>query len=116
MERYDEESFKGKKKLKKCLSCWDFMMNVLRDELKNMELLLVLKMYCVLSVMDEWMNGEDGVYEDLFLISMWSCNRRYSVGDSEYMCGYFFVLRWSIFGGFDDVIVFGYELKKIWML
>lgn len=115
-ERYDEESPKGKKKLKKRLSRRDSMMNVLRDELKNMESLPALKTHRAPSVMDEWMNGEEGAHEDLLPISMRSRNRRYSVGDSEYMRGHLPVSRRSISGGSDDVIVSGYELKKIRML
>lgn len=81
-----------------------------------MESLPALKTHRAPSVMDEWMNGEDGAHEDLLPISTRSRNRRYSVGDSEYMRGHLPVSRRSISGGSDDVIVSGYELKKIRML
>lgn len=115
-DRYGEEKSPGRKKLKKRLSRRDSMMTILRDELKNMESLPALKTHRAPSVMDEWMNGDETKMEDPLLTGAQSYRRRYSVGDNDYGRGNILNSRRSISGGSDDVIVSGYELKKIRML
>lgn len=116
-DRQGDDKSPKKKKLKKRLSRRDSMMNVLRDELKTMESLPALKTHRPPSVQDEWMNTEKNNNEDVFLEEARTFRRRYSsVGDKDFMRGIPPVSRRSISGSSDDVIVSGYELKKIRML
>jgi hypothetical protein len=106
-----------KKKLKKRLSRRDSMMNVLRDELKTMEALPALKTHRPPSVQDEWMNTEKKNNEDVFLEEARPVRRRFSsVGDKDFMRGILPASRRSLSGSAEDIIVSGYELKKIRML
>ncbi|XP_062613187.1 uncharacterized protein LOC134274962 [Saccostrea cucullata] len=114
-DRPSDEKSPKKKKSKKRLSRRDSMMNALRDELKNMESLPALKTHRPPSVMDEWMNTEEEKDEDAYLTDRGTQRRRFSSVGDDFMRGNLSTRR-SISGGSEDIIVSGYELKKIRML